>query len=75
MATITLEYDTENSTANKILSVIFAMDDLFKVKNITVEEPEKPNDETVKAMQDALDGNVTVCGNFDDYRRKTAQYA
>ena len=31
MATITLEYDAKNQIAEKIMSVIFAMDNLFKV--------------------------------------------
>jgi hypothetical protein len=69
MATVTLEYNTRNRMAQKVLSVIFAMDDVFKVKNNTVKTADNP---TKQAMEDAISGNITVCDDFEDYLKKTA---
>jgi len=72
MATITLEYNAQNSTANKIIDIIMTMDNVFKVKT-----PAKTNniDITRKAIQDAENGNVITCASYDDYLKRTADYA
>jgi hypothetical protein len=72
MATITLEYNARNSMANKIIEIIIAMDNVFKVKTTT-----KPSniDITRKAIQDIETGNVVTCVSYDDYLKHTADYA
>ena len=72
MATITLEYNTRNSTANKIIEIIMAMDNVFKVK-----APVKTSniDLTRKAIQDVEDGNIITCTSYEDYLKRTADYA
>ena len=72
MATITLEYNVRNKTANRIIEVIRAMDNIFKVKS----DVKKGNIEiTRKAIQDVEMGNVVKCASFDDYLKQTEQYA
>jgi len=72
MATITLEYNTRNSTANKIIEIIMAMDNVFKVKS-----PVKTSniDLTRKAIQDVESENVVACSSYEDYLKRTADYA
>ena len=72
MATITLEYNPRNSMANKIIEIIMAMDNVFKVK-----APVKTNsiDLTRKAVQDVENGNVVTCASYDDYLKQTADHA
>lgn len=72
MATITLEYNTRDSTANKIIEIIMAMDNVFKVKT-----PVRTNniDLTRKAIQDVENENVVVCSSYNDYLERTADYA
>jgi len=72
MATITLEYNARNSAANKIIDIIIAMDNVFKVK--THIKPSNIN-LTRKAIQDVEKGNVIVCESYEDYLRQTAEYA
>ena len=72
MATITLEYNVRNRTATKIIDIILAMNDVFRVKtrdkatNISL---------TRNAIQDAENGNVVTCDSYEDYLRQTAIYA
>ena len=72
MATITLEYNARNNVAKKIIEIILAMDEVFKVKtsakasNINI---------TRKAIQDIENGNVITCISYDDYLKHTADYA
>ena len=71
MATITLEYNARNGVANRIIDIIIAMDNVFKVKthrtsNIAL---------TSRAIQDVEKGNVTTCESYEDYLKHTSQYA
>ena len=70
MATLTLEYNARSSIATKIIEIIMAMDNVFKVKT-----PTGSIDITRKAMQDVEKGNVVTCESFDDYLKQTARYA
>ena len=71
MATITLEYNTRSRTANRIIDVIMAMDNVFKVKT-----PIKYNcNLTRKAIEDVEKGNIITCDSYEDYLKKTAEYA
>jgi hypothetical protein len=72
MATITLEYNARNKLANRIIDIILAMDNVFKVKN-----HEKTSNVylTQKAIQDAENGNIVVCESYDDYLKYTSKYA
>ena len=72
MATITLEYNVRNSVANRIIDIISAMDNVFKVKSHV-----KPNNIhlTRKAIEDVENGNVVICDSYEDYLKQTAQYA
>ena len=72
MASITLEYSARNSIANKIIEMIISMDKVFKVKTHV-----KPGNATLtrKAIQDAEKGNVITCDSYEDYLKKTSQYA
>ena len=65
MATLTLEYNARNSVANRIIDIITAMDNVFKVKTSV-----KTN--THKAIQDVEKGNVITCDSYEDYLRNTA---
>ncbi|MCL2072712.1 MAG: hypothetical protein FWH18_02230 [Marinilabiliaceae bacterium] len=72
MATLTLEYNSRNKVANRIIDIIIAMDNVFKVKShikTTVRE------QTLAAIQDVEKGNVITCDCFDDYLKRTAEYA
>jgi hypothetical protein len=72
MATITLEYNVRNSVAKRIIEIILAMDNVFKVKSHV-----KPsnNSLTQKAIQDVENGNIVTCGSYENYLKQTAQYA
>ena len=72
MATLTLEYNARNIVANRIIDIIIAMDNVFKVKSHT-----KTNNRTLtrEAIQDVETGNVVTCDCFEDYLKHTAQYA
>ena len=72
MATITLEYNARNGMANKIIEIIMAMDNVFKVKTPT--EISSMN-LTRKAIQDVEKGNVITCASYEDYLKRTADYA
>jgi hypothetical protein len=72
MAKITLEYNARNSVANRIIEIIMAMDKIFKVK--TPDETSNIN-LTRKAIQDVETGNVITCDSYDDYLKRTAEYA
>ena len=72
MATITLEYNIRNSIANRIIDMILAMDNVFKVKNHVTTSSRSF---TLKAIQDVEQGNVVTCESYDDYLKQTAQYA
>jgi len=72
MATITLEYNTRNRIANKIIEIILSMDNIFKVKN---HSKSLNNNLTIKAIQDVENGNIITCGSYEDYIKVTAQYA
>ena len=72
MAKITLEYNAANSMASRIIEIIMAMDEVFKIK---------PHDKvsnaalTHKAIQDVENGNVITCNSYDDYLKRTVEYA
>jgi len=72
MANITLEYNARNSIANRIIEIILAMDNVFKVKT-----PVKKTNIalTRKAIEDVEKGNVITCESYEDYLEKTAKYA
>ena len=71
MATITLEYNARSSTASRIIDVIMAMDNVFKVKT-----PVTTNSNiTRKAIEDVEKGNVITCVSYEDYLKQTAEYA
>jgi len=72
MATITLEYNARNSMANKVIEIIMAMDNVFKVKT-----PVKTSniELTRKAIQDVENGNIVTCASYEDYLKLTADYA
>jgi len=72
MATITLEYNSRNNAANKVIEVLIAMNNVFKVKT-----QDKTNNRrlTHKAIQDVENGNVIICDSFDEYLKRTANYA
>jgi len=72
MASITLEYNARNRPAKKIIEIITAMDNVFKVKTHT---KTSNNVLTCKALQDAEKGNVITCETYEDYLKHTAQYA
>jgi hypothetical protein len=66
MATITLEYNARNRTANRIIDVIMAMNNVFKVKT-----PATTNASlTRKAIEDAEKGNIITCGSYEDYLKQ-----
>jgi len=71
MATVTLEYNARNSVANKIIDIIMAMDNVFKVKTHTAGNSAL----TRKAIQDVEKGDVITCGSYEDYLKQTARYA
>lgn len=60
MATITLEYDGRNSAIKQLIGVLLMLGAKEK----------KGYDETMQAMADYRDGNVTVCDSFEDYLKK-----
>jgi len=68
MATLTLEYNSRNSVANRIIDIITAMDNVFKVKTSV-------KTLTQKAIQDVENGNVVTCDSYEDYLKNTAEYA
>ena len=72
MVTITLEYNARNSAANKIIDVILAMDNVFRVK---AHNKLGNSNITYKAMQDAENGNTVVCESYEEYLKQTAKYA
>ena len=72
MASITLEYNARNSAAKRVIEVITAMDDVFKVK---AHAPTSSSVLTRKAIQDVENGNVISCENYEDYLKQTARYA
>ena len=60
MSTITLEYDGRNSAIKQLIGVL-----------ITLGAKEKKGyNETLKAMADYRNGNVTVCDSFEDYLKQ-----
>ena len=72
MAKITLEYNARNSTANRIIDIIIAMDDVFKVK--TYVRGDNSN-LTRKAIQYVENGDIVTCESYEDYLKRTAEYA
>ena len=72
MAEITLEYNARNSMANKIIKIVMAMDDVFKVK---ASVKTSNMDLTRKATQDVENGDVITCTSYEDYLKYTADYA
>ena len=72
MATITLEYNARNNVAKKIIDIILAMDDVFKVKTSS---KISNIDLTRKVIQDIENGNVITCDSYEDYLKHTADYA
>ena len=72
MARVTLEYNVRNKTASRIMGIILAMDNVFKVK---VHDTAANGNLTRKAIQDAENGNVITCESYNDYLTQTAKYA
>ena len=72
MATITLEYNARNSMANKIIEIILAMDNVFKVKTSV---NTNNIDLTRKAIQDIENGNIVTCASYEEYLKHTNDYA
>lgn len=72
MATVTIEYNARNSIARKMMEVIMAMDTVFTVK--TPVKTQNTNF-TRQAINDVESGNVTTCSSYEDYLKKTADYA
>jgi uncharacterized membrane-anchored protein YitT (DUF2179 family) len=72
MATITLEYNARNIVANKVIDIIIAMENVFKVKTHVITNN---SNLTRKAIQDVEKGNVITCESYEDYLKQTAQYA
>ena len=72
MAQITLEYNARNNTARKIIEIIRAMDNVFKIKTNAETNSCKL---TRKAIQDVENGNVVVCESYEDYLKQTSKYA
>ena len=72
MATITLEYNARNRVANRIIDIIIAMDNVFKVKTHATTNAGAL---TRKAIQDVEKGNVITCETYEDYLKQTARYA
>jgi hypothetical protein len=67
MATITLEYNARNRTAEKILSVITAMSDVFRVKTA-----EKKKDDALMTKEEyfaMLDSRIASSekGNYKEF--------
>lgn len=60
MATITLEYDGRNSAIKQLIGVLFTLG---------VKE-RKGYNETLQAIDDFRNGNVTVCDSFEDYLKQ-----
>ena len=71
MATLTLEYNPRNRTARKIIDIIMAMDDVFKVKTLVTTN----GNLTRKAMEGVEKGNIITCESYEDYLKQTAKYA
>ncbi len=60
MATITLEYDGHNSAIKQLINVL-----------ITLGAKEKKGyDDTLQAIADYQNGDVTVCDSFEDYLKQ-----
>ncbi len=72
MAKITLEYNARNSVANKIIEIILAMDNVFKVK---VDEQPSNINVTRRAIYDVEQGNMVVCDSYEEYLRHTSKLA
>lgn len=72
MAKITLEYNARSSVANRIIDIILAMDNVFRVKDF---DKSGSHIITRKAIQDAENGNVVTCESFEDYLKQTSRYA
>ena len=64
MAKITLEYNVRNKTANRMIDIILAMDNVFKLQ---VHTQQNNGNLTAKAIQDAENGNLITCESFDEY--------
>lgn len=60
MATITLEYDGRNSAIKQLIGVLFTLG----------AKERKGYNETLQAIDDFRNGNVTVCDSFEDYLKQ-----
>lgn len=67
-----MEYNARNGVANKVIEIIIAMDNVFKVKSYS---KSANGSLTRKAIQDVEKGNVTTCESYEDYLKRTARYA
>jgi hypothetical protein len=65
MEQITIEYDTKNSVAKKLIEFIISSD-LVKVKKVKKSALDE-------AIEDVKTGNVTTCKDFEDYKRITRE--
>jgi hypothetical protein len=71
MATITLEYNARNRTAEKVLSVITAMNDVFRVKTA-----EKKKDDSLMTKEEyfaMLDESIRQAERGEVYSMKEGQ--
>ena len=60
MATITLEYDGRNRAIKQLIKVLLTLG----------AKERKGYTETLQAIDDFRNGNVTVCDSFEDYLKK-----
>ncbi len=60
MATITLEYDGNNSAIKQLIGVLFTLG----------ANERKGYDDTLQAIDDYRNGNVTVCESFEYYLKQ-----
>ena len=60
MATITLEYDGRNSDIKQLIRLLLTLG----------AKERKGYEETMQAISDYSNGNVTMCYNFEDYLKK-----
>jgi uncharacterized membrane-anchored protein YitT (DUF2179 family) len=72
MATITLEYNSRNNVASRIIDIITPMYNDLKIKT---HASTSNSSLTRKAIQEVEKGNVITCGSYEDYLKLTSQYA
>jgi len=77
MATLTLEYNAQNSMARKIVEIILAMDNLFKVKNAVAPNISVERKELATAFLNKWAGKFSVsdtASNDEKYNYLVEKY-